>query len=89
MSLSQDFEAFFNRMTGMMKALFALNPAEQGTSVEQVYRKMDISDATFSVWRKKNASARPCLRPREEENRKPQPATPPCRVSTAGSVRSI
>jgi putative transposase len=32
---------------------FALEQAEVGTSVEEVCRKMGISDATFYNWRKK------------------------------------
>ena len=32
---------------------FALKQAELGVSVEEVCRKMGISDATFYVWRKK------------------------------------
>ena len=32
---------------------FALKQAEVGTSVEEVCRKMGISDATFYDWRKK------------------------------------
>lgn len=32
---------------------FALKQAELGTSVEEVCRKMGISDATFYNWRKK------------------------------------
>jgi len=32
---------------------FALKQAELGISVEEVCRKMGISDATFYVWRKK------------------------------------
>ena len=53
---------------------FALNQAELGTSVEEVCRKMGISDATFYVWRKKYAGVGPSelrrLRQLEEENRK-------------------
>lgn len=53
---------------------FALKQAELGTSVEEVCRKMGISDATFYVWRKKYAGAGPSelrrLRQLEEENRK-------------------
>ena len=32
---------------------FALKQAELGTSVEEICRKMGISDATFYNWRKK------------------------------------
>ena len=53
---------------------FALKQAELGTSVEEVCRKMGISDATFYVWRKKYAGVGPSelrrLRQLEEENRK-------------------
>ncbi len=33
--------------------LFALKQAEQGVRVEEVCRKMSISDATFYNWKKK------------------------------------
>lgn len=53
---------------------FALKQAELGTSVEEVCRKMGISDATFYVWRKKYAGVGPSelrrLRQLEEESRK-------------------
>jgi putative transposase len=53
---------------------FALKQAELGTRVEEVCRKMGISDATFYVWRKKYAGVGPSelrrLRQFEEENRK-------------------
>ena len=53
---------------------FALKQAELGISVEEVCRKMGISDATFYVWRKKYAGVGPSelrrLRQLEEENRK-------------------
>lgn len=53
---------------------FALKQAELGTSVEEVCRKMGISDPTFYVWRKKYAGVGPSelrrLRQLEEENRK-------------------
>ncbi len=53
---------------------FALKQAELGTSVEEVCRKMGISDATFYVWRKKYAGVGPSelrrLRQLEEENHK-------------------
>lgn len=52
---------------------FALKQAELGTSVEEVCRKMGISDATFYVWRKKYGGVGPSelrrLRQLEEENR--------------------
>ncbi len=53
---------------------YALKQAKLGTSVEEVCRKMGISDATFYVWRKKYQNLGPSevrrLRQREEENRK-------------------
>jgi len=53
---------------------FALKQAELGISVEDVCRKMGISDATFYVWRKKYGGIGPSelrrLRQLEEENRK-------------------
>src|SRR5882672_6943578 len=52
---------------------FALKQAELGTSVEEVCRKMGISDATFYVWRKKYQGLGPSelrrLKQLEEENR--------------------
>ena len=53
---------------------FALKQAELGVSVEEVCRKMGISDATCYVWRKKYGGIGPSelrrLRQLEEENRK-------------------
>jgi putative transposase len=53
---------------------FALKQAEVGTSVEEVCRKMGISDATFYNWRKKYGGLGPSelrrLRQLEEENSK-------------------
>ena len=53
---------------------FAQKQAELGISVEEVCRKMGISDATFYVWRKKYGGIGPSelrrLRQLEEENRK-------------------
>ena len=53
---------------------FALKQAEVGTSVEEVCRKMGISDATFYKWRKKYGGLGPSelrrLRQLEEENSK-------------------
>ena len=53
---------------------FALKQNELGTSVEEVCRKMGISDATFYVWRKKYGGIGPSelrrLRQLEEENRR-------------------
>lgn len=53
---------------------FALKQAETGTSVEEVCRKIGISQATFYAWRKKFAglgvSELRRLRQLEEENRK-------------------
>ena len=50
---------------------FALKQAELGVSVEEVCRKMGISDATFYVWRKKYGGIGPSelrrLRQLEEE----------------------
>jgi putative transposase len=53
---------------------FALKRAESGTSVEEVCRKMGVSQATFYLWRKKfgglGVSELRRLRQLEEENRK-------------------
>lgn len=54
---------------------FALKQAELGMSVEEVYRKIDINDATFYVWCKKYGSVVGPSKPRglcllTEENRK-------------------
>ncbi len=53
---------------------FALKQAELGTRVEEVCRKMGISDATFYVWKKRYGGVGPSelrrLRQLEEENRK-------------------
>ena len=53
---------------------FGLKQAELGVSVEEVCRKMGISEATFYVWRKKYGGIGPSelrrLRQLEEENRK-------------------
>lgn len=53
---------------------FALKQAELGTSVEEVCRKMGISQATFYAWRKKFGGLGPSelkrLRQLEDENRK-------------------
>jgi len=53
---------------------FALKQAELGISVDEVCRKMGISDATFYDWRKKYGGVGPSglrrLRQLEEENRK-------------------
>ena len=53
---------------------FALKQNELGTSVNEVCRKMGISDATFYVWKKKASGIGPSelrrLRPLEEGNRK-------------------
>jgi putative transposase len=53
---------------------FALKQNELGTSVDEVCRKMGISEATFYAWKKKysgigQSELRP-LRQLEEENRK-------------------
>lgn len=53
---------------------FALTQAESGTRVEEVCRKMGISQATFYAWRKKfgglGVAELRRLRQLEEENRK-------------------
>jgi putative transposase len=53
---------------------FALKQAELGTSVEEVCRKMGISDATFYNWRKKYGGLGPSevrrLKQLKEENAK-------------------
>ena len=53
---------------------FALKQAESGTRVEEVCRKMGISQAPFYAWRKKfgglGVSELRRLRQLEEENRK-------------------
>ena len=53
---------------------FALKQAEVGTPVEEVCRKMGISDSTFYNWRKKYGGLGPSelkrLRQLEEENGK-------------------
>ena len=55
---------------------FALKQAELGTTVEDVCRKMGISDATFYNWRKKYGGLGPSelrrLKQLEEENAKPK-----------------
>jgi len=53
---------------------FALRQAEQGTSVDQITRKLGVSEATFYRWKKKFAGMGIAelrrLRQLEEENRK-------------------
>lgn len=53
---------------------FALKQAESGTFVEEICRKMGISQATFYAWRKKfgglGVAELRRLRQLEEENRK-------------------
>jgi putative transposase len=53
---------------------FALKQAELGTTVEEVCRKLGISDATFYNWKKKYGGLGPSelrrLRQPEEENTK-------------------
>ena len=53
---------------------FALKQAELGTPIEEVCRKMGISDATFYNWRKKFGGLGPSevrrLKQLEEENAK-------------------
>ena len=52
---------------------FALQQAETGVKVEEVCRKMGISDATFYIWKKKYGGLGVCelrrLKQLEEENR--------------------
>ena len=40
---------------------FALKQAEVGTSIEEICRKMGISDATFYNWRKKYGGLGPSV----------------------------
>ncbi|MFA5902149.1 MAG: transposase, partial [Hyphomicrobium sp.] len=51
---------------------FVLRQAEEGTSVEEVCRKIGISQATFYAWKKKYGGLMPSemkrLRQLEEEN---------------------
>jgi putative transposase len=72
---------------------FALKQAELGTSVEEVCRKMGISDATFYVWRKKYAGVGPSelrrLRQLEEENRKLKQIVADLRFGQRTRVRAI
>ena len=53
---------------------FALKQQELGTSVEEICRKMGISDATFYTWKKKYSGLGPSelrrLKQLEEENAK-------------------
>ena len=53
---------------------FALKQVESGTTVEEICRKMGISQATFYAWRKKfgglGVAELRRLRQLEEENRK-------------------
>lgn len=53
---------------------FALKQAELGTKVEEVCRKLGISDATFYNWKKKYGGVGPSelrrMRQLEEENAK-------------------
>lgn len=53
---------------------YALRQAEVGTSVEQITRKMGVSEATFYRWKKKYAGMGVVelrrLKQLEEENRK-------------------
>ena len=53
---------------------FALKQAESGTSIDEICRKMGISQATFYAWRKKfgglGVAELRRLRQLEEENRK-------------------
>ena len=53
---------------------FALKQAETGTKIDEICRKMGISDATFYKWRQKYGGLRPSelrkLKQLEEENSK-------------------
>ena len=53
---------------------FALKQAETGTRIDEICRKMGISDATFYKWRQKYGGLRPSelrkLKQLEEENSK-------------------
>jgi len=53
---------------------FAIKQSELGTKVDEICRKMDISDATFHKWRQKYAGLGPSelkkLKQLEEENSK-------------------
>lgn len=53
---------------------FALKQVELGTRVEEVCRKLGISEATFYLWKKRYGGVAPSelrrLRQLEEENRK-------------------
>lgn len=53
---------------------FAIKQSELGTKVEEICRKMSISDATFYKWRQKYGGLGPSelrrLRQLEEENNK-------------------
>ena len=53
---------------------FALRQAEQGTSVEEITRKLGVSEATFYRWKKKFSGMGVAelrrLRQLEDENRK-------------------
>ena len=64
-----------SKFTGEQIA-FALKQAEVGTPVEEICRKMGISDATFYNWRKKYGGLGPSelrrLKQLEEENSKPK-----------------
>lgn len=60
---------------------FALKQAELGTSVDEVCRKMGISEATYYVWRKKYAGVGPSELRRRRVARK-APAVAMSRLST-------
>lgn len=53
---------------------FALRQAEQGTAVEEITRKLEVSEATFYRWKKKFSGMAVAelrrLKQLEEENRK-------------------
>jgi putative transposase len=66
---------------------FALKQAELGTRVEEVSRKMGISEATFYIWKKRyggfGTSELRRLRQLEEENRKLKQLVADLSVDTA------
>lgn len=54
--------------------VFALKQAEQGTLIDEICRKLGVSQATFYYWKKKYGGLMPSevrrLRQLEEENRR-------------------
>ena len=59
---------------GSLRIAFALKQAETGTRIDEICRKMGISDATFYKWRQKYGGMGPSelrkLKQLEEENSK-------------------